>query len=97
MYAKPTGVRIRVGQINLARSGTTTEELGVYVRRHGIDILLIQEPYARSNRTINLGVKSRIVSVQTCIPWAAIAVLNDNYVVTQISQATTAQIGRAHV
>ena len=80
-----------------ARSRTATKELGEYARRHAIDILLIQEPYARSNRTINLEVKSRKVCVQTCIPWAAIAVLNDNYVVTQISQATTALQATARI
>ena len=89
MPANPPSVRIWMGQINLARSRIATEELGTYTRRAGVDILLIQEPYVRSNRTINLGIEARIVHVQTCTPWAGFAVLNKDYVVTQISRATT--------
>ena len=56
MLTKPTNSYIKVGKINLARSKTATEEIGIYARKHGIDILILQEPYVKSNRVVDLSV-----------------------------------------
>jgi len=97
MLPRPSNCSIKVGQINLARSKTATEELGTYAKQHNIDILIIQEPYAKSNRIVDLGIKARMVCTQKCAPWAAVAVLNERYTVTQLGQNTTALQASARI
>jgi hypothetical protein len=75
-------VKLKIAQINLARSMAASDDLYRYSLLHGIDIAIVQEPYTRGGKLVNLEydstrVAKSIPNVQHGV-WAAIIVFNPN-------------------
>ena len=69
-------------QYNMSRARHVTDEIRLKINENGIDILLLQEPYAMQNEPATLGsqVKIQNANSREQHPWAAIAIANDNIV-----------------
>ncbi|KAF0710064.1 Uncharacterized protein FWK35_00033202 [Aphis craccivora] len=74
-------VRLRIVQLNMARSLAVSSELYTYCTTNKVDVAIIQEPYTRSGVLTDLEVNSiRIAKSMTNElhgVWAAIVVFND--------------------
>jgi len=54
--------KLKVVQINLARTATANEDLLIYAQKENIDLALVQEPYVRYGRLVGLEVSpNRII------------------------------------
>jgi len=77
--------KIRIAQVNTARTATANEDILRYAQREKIDVVLMQEPYVRRGRLVGLetspiriilspGVQQR--GAQSILHGAAIVVFN---------------------
>ena len=91
-------LNLRVGQLNLGRSRLATHELRELAFRDGYDLLLLQEPYTISNTVGGFGMRTRVLtSCGQGTPWAAIVILNDKIVATNLSHLGNEYLVCAHV
>lgn len=74
---------LRVGQQNLRRAREATAEFGARALNLGIDVALLQEPYAPFGKTIGVGAGARIFEIQPA--GASIAIFNKELKVTFLS------------
>ncbi|KAK0169300.1 hypothetical protein PV328_012232, partial [Microctonus aethiopoides] len=67
---------IKLAQANLARSKNATSEMYSLVQKQRLDVLLIQEPYARATGTSyivgGLGIGAQVSATSLEQPWAAV-------------------------
>ena len=89
---KKEQTRIRVGQINLARSQLATDEIHQYAILNQIDVFLVQEPYTHQRRVASYGPGVRIAQTTKSVPWAAIVVHREDWTVTKLGHITTLAI-----
>ena len=75
---------IKFLQCNLDRRAVATAELRNKAVEEGIGVLILQEPYTVGGKVVGLGVGSRVVSARVGQPWAAVAVLEPDLVVSEV-------------
>ncbi|CAK9834251.1 Retrovirus-related Pol polyprotein from type-1 retrotransposable element R1 (Fragment), partial [Anthophora retusa] len=87
-----TGIRLL--QLNAQRSVVVSGEIRQLVTEKRLDVLILQEPYARRQGTSyvvsGLGTGVRVAAAGPHYPWAAVAVCNPNFDILSISQLSTA-------
>ena len=89
--------RIRIGQINLARSQVATDEIQQLATTNRIDVLLVQEPYTHQGRVVGFGPGAKIIQAEKSVPWAAVVVFRDDWTVTKLGHITTALLAATHI
>lgn len=86
-------VDIRILQLNMRRSVAVTGEVRALVAEKRLDVLLLQEPHVRGQRTghvfYGLGTSMKVAAVRTERPWAAVALCNPDYNLLFVSQLST--------
>ena len=88
---------LKIAQLNARRSRKVTPEIRQAAVESGIDILLLQEPYTRSQRIEGFGIGTRIVKCDNVVPWAAIAILNSVITALKLTHLCTSHFAIAEV
>ena len=88
---------LRIAQLNATRSRKVIPEIRQTAVEAGIDILLLQEPYSRSQRIEGLGMGTRIIKCDNATPWAAMAIINPEITVLKLTHLCTSHFPIAEI
>lgn len=80
---------LRIGQVNIGGSKTTTEELKQIMNSKKLDVVLLQEPYCMDQKIRGLGLNVKVVEDSDRAPWTRITKVQAGIVITKTDVMVT--------
>ena len=84
---------LRIGQVNIGRSKTTTEELKQIMTSKRLDVVLLQEPYCMDHKIRGLGLNIKVVEDSDRAPWSRITKVQAGIAITKTDITVTKLVG----